>query len=310
MTADKPRILFFGTPAFGAKVLESLYSFGFNVSGIVTQPTKKGGRGNLLSSSKVKETADKYGLLLYQPSTKNEITSITDHIKPDLIITAAYGQILPPDTLNIPKYGALNVHGSLLPRYRGASPVAATILNGDKETGITIMKMSDNLDAGPIVSQVKIKINPKETTESLYEKLTEAGAEELIRAIPLYVNGDLRPHEQDHNKATYCSVIKKKDGQIDWNRSAVDIERTIRAFIPWPHAFTNWNSRLLKILEADVVEKALEPGYVIALEKSFLVGCGINSLEVTKIQLEGKKETSVADFLNGYRDIDGSTLTS
>jgi methionyl-tRNA formyltransferase len=309
MEIENIRVLFFGTPLFASRVLEVIYKSGFNICGVITQTTKRAGRGNLSIPSQVKELADKYHLLVYQPVSLNEMITIAKHLNPDIIIVAAYGKLLPPDVVNLPKFGSLNVHGSLLPKYRGASPIPATILNGDHETGTTVMKMTEKLDAGPIISQAKIKIEASDTTESLYQKLAEVGAEEIVRVIPLYISGDIHLHEQNHNQATYCSIIKKGDGLINWHRSAIDIERTTRAFIPWPHAYTNWHGKILKILEAKVVKKILEPGYVIALDKTFYIGCGKDSLEIIKLQLEGKNEMTSKDFLNGYRDLDGTTLS-
>ncbi len=308
MVKENLRILFFGTPAFGAKVLEALFSYQFDIVGVITQPAKRSGRGNVIASSKVKETADKRNLLVYQPTSQNEILNITKDLNPDLIVTAAYGKIISADILNVPKFSAINVHASLLPRYRGASPVAAAILNGDTTTGVSIIKMTDQVDAGPVISKVEIKLNETETTEVLYTKLAELGADEVVRIIPLYVGGQLRPKEQEGNKATYCSVIKKGDGLIDWERKAIDIERTIRAFIPWPNAYTYIDGKFLKILEAKVVEKVLEPGNVVVLPESFLVGCGTDSLEIKKLQLEGRNVVTAKEFILGYRDLDGKTL--
>lgn len=308
MSTEKIRLMFFGTPAFGAKLLAALFDAGFEISAVVTQPTKKGGRGNRPVASKVKEFADSKNLLVYQPTSQSEIIGITKRINPDLVVTGAYGKILPNEVLNIPRFGAINVHGSLLPKYRGASPIPAAILNGDKKTGVTIMKMTDQLDSGPIISQAEINLTQEETTGTLYESLAIIGAEELVRIIPLYIDQVLHPKDQDHNKATYCSAIRKQDGLINWHRSAVDIERTVRAFIPWPHSYTYLDDKLLIILEAKPVEKALEPGYIVVLPNSFLVGCGTDSLEVTKLQLEGKNPVDARDFIHGYRNLDGKTL--
>ena len=309
MRVENIRVLFFGTPLFASKILESLCTFGYNVCGVITQPTKKSGRGALPKPSLVMETASKYSLLVYQPFSNDELFNIVQQIKPDIIVVAAYGRLIPGDVLAIPPYGSLNVHGSLLPKYRGSSPIPAAILNGDKETGITIMRMEEGLDAGPIVSKVKVRLDFTETTTTLYNKLADVGASEIIQVIPPYIAGKINIVPQNENKATYCTIIKKEDGLINWHRSALDIERQIRAFTPWPNAYTQWNGKLLKILEGQVVKKVLEPGNVVALDKSLLIGCGQDSLDVSRLQIEAKKEMSVIDFINGYKIIDEVNLS-
>lgn len=224
MRAEDTRILFVGTPSFASKILINLYQFGFNIAGVITNPPKRSGRGQIENTSDVMKVAQKFSLLVFQPSSKDEFEHIAKEINPDLIVVAAFGEILPDSFLHVAKYGALNVHGSLLPKYRGSSPIPSAILNGDKITGITIIKMTNRVDAGPIISQSKVFIEPKETTASLYEKLAVIGAEELSRVIPLYIEGNLKEKPQDENHATYCDMIKKEFGLIDWRRSALDIE--------------------------------------------------------------------------------------
>jgi methionyl-tRNA formyltransferase len=302
------RILFFGTPQFGAQTLEALYTYGFNVAGVITQPDRGSGRGNVLIPSAVKKTAAKYKILLFQPSSKDELLGIVKQINPEISVISAFGNIIPKDILDYPTFGSLNIHGSLLPKYRGPSPIATAILNGDSTTGVTIIKMTERMDEGPIVSQVKIPVDPDETTESLYQKLAQIGGDEICRVLPLYINGQVTLRDQVEAEATYCSLIKKEDGRINWSRRAGDIERTVRAFIPWPNAFAFWGDKMIKILDAKVAEKALDPGFVVALSRSFLIGCGQDSLEVTRVQLEGKDPMEVKEFLNGNRGIDGATL--
>ncbi len=309
MRVENTRVLFFGTPLFASTVLETLYTFGFDVCGVITQPTKKSGRGSLPKPSQVMETANKYKLLVFRPSSNSEIFNIAKQVNPDIIVVAAYGRIIPKEILEVPEYGALNIHGSLLPKYRGPSPIPTAILNGDKESGITIMRMTERLDSGPIVSKVKVHVDPNETTTTLYQKLAEAGANEIVQIIPRFMHNELKITPQNDDNATYCTMIRKEDGLINWHRSAVDIEREIRAFIPWPNAYTLWNDKILKILEGQVVKKVLEPGYVVALNKSLVIGCGKDSINITKLQIEGRNEMIVTDFLNGYKNIDGVNLS-
>jgi methionyl-tRNA formyltransferase len=308
MSNEKSRILFYGTPYFAAKTLETMYTYGLNIAAVITQPDRSSGRGNLVAASAVKKTADRYHILTFQPTSKDELVGTIKQIKPDIAVVAAFGNILPEDVLGMPKFGSLNIHGSLLPKYRGPSPIATAILNGDAETGITIIRMTGKMDAGPIVSQAKIRIAANETTESLYVKLAQLSGEEISRVLPLYLNGEIAIRDQDDSKASYCSLIKKEDGRIDWSRRAGDIERTVRAFIPWPNAYSFWNDRMIKILEAKVSEKALDPGYVVAVGKNLLIGCGEDALEVVKLQMQDRNAMSAEEFLNGNRDIDGATL--
>lgn len=302
------KVLFFGTPAFGATILEALCTYNFNVVGVMTQITRQKAPGSIPLPSEVRKVADKHKLLVFQPATDDEIIKTTKHINPDIVIIAAYGKIIPLEVLETPSFGALNVHGSLLPKYRGASPIPAAILNGDKETGITIMKVTKGMDEGPIISQAKIPIKENDTTETLYQKLASIGADELIRVLPLYVDGLLKAKDQNHKQATYCSVIKKENGNIDWLKPAKFIERMTRAYVPWPKTYTYWEDKTLIVTQAKAVTKVLEPGYVLVVDKKLIVGCGKDSLEIYKLQPEGKNELSAAEFINGYKDIDGVTL--
>jgi len=281
---------------------------GFNIAAVITQPDRTGGRGKRMTSSEVKIVAEKYNILVFQPTANNELAGIIKQINPDLAVVAAYGNLLPEEILSVPKYGSLNIHASLLPKYRGPSPIATAILNGDAETGITVIKMTGKMDAGPIVSQVRVKIDGEETTESLYQKLAVVSGEEISRVLPIYLGGEIQLRDQDDNKATYCKLIKKDDGRIDWHRRAGEVERAIRAFTPWPNAYTYWNDKMLKILDANVTEKALDPGFVVTIGKSLLVGCGQDALEITRLQLQDRNPMSAEEFLNGNRDFDGATL--
>lgn len=309
MSNEKARVLFYGTPYFAARTLEMMFAYGLNIAGVITQPDRSAGRGKRLSPSAVKELADKYNLLVFQPASNDELIGIIKQINPDIAVVCAYGNILSEEVLNLPQYGSLNIHGSLLPKYRGPSPIASAIMNGDAETGITIIKMIQKMDAGPIVNQSRIKIARDETTASLYLKLAQLSGEEICRTLPLYLAGEIPVRDQDDAHASYCSLIKKEDGRIDWQRKAGEIERTVRAFIPWPNAYTFWQGKMIKILSARVVEKALDPGYVVVVGKNMFVGCGQDAIEILKLQMQDREVITTEDFLNGNRQIDGAILT-
>ena len=310
------KYIFFGTPEFAAIVLEKLIDFGHMPAAVVCNPDEPVGRKQILAPPPAKIIAQKYNVSVFQPVNKSELSAISHKlsaIKPDLAIIAAYGKILPKEILNIPSRGFINVHGSLLPAYRGASPIQMAILNGDKETGITIMVVDEKMDHGPILGKSEIRISKSETYETLSKKLAELGAELLIKTIPDYISGKIKPREQDHLKATYTKIIKKEDGKIDWIKSAENIERMTRAYYPWPSAWTTWNEKILKILEADIskYKNNFQIGKLfLTNDNELAVKCGNNNLIVKKLQLEGGKILSAKEFLNGHRDFIGSVLNS
>lgn len=306
------KIAFFGTPSFGAFIFESLIKNDFAIVVVVTQPNKPKGRQKDLSPSPVKQLAIKNKIAVLQPLNLKESFFIKQlkSYKLDLIIVASYGKIIPKEVLNLAKYGNLNVHGSLLPKLRGASPIATAIKEGFKETGITIMLMNEKMDAGPILTQVKIEIEPKETTLTLEHKLQKAGAQLLINTIPLFLADKIKPQEQNHHEATYTKIIKKEDGLINWNNQAIAIEKQIRAFCPWPGSFTFWRSKRLKIITAQVINESHKPGEVFIHQDEIAIGAHVGSILIKKIQLESKRKMSSAEFLKGYKQIIGAQLTS
>ncbi len=309
------KYIFFGTPEFAAIVLEKLINTGYIPETVICNPDEPVGRKQILTSPPVKRLIvnGKWPIEIFQPATKAELLAISHKllaIKPDLAIIAAYGKIIPKTILDIPKYGTINTHASLLPAYRGASPIQHVILNGDKETGVTIMKIDEEMDHGPIISNVKIQISNDDTFESLSQKLAISGAKLLIKIIPDYIYGKIKPIEQDHSKATYTKIIKKEDGKIDWSKSAGEIERMMRAFYPWPTTWAIWNNKILKIIEADIAGgNNHEIGKIFLINKKELaVKCGDGNLIIKKLQLEGGKILSAKEFLNGHKDFTGSIL--
>ncbi len=312
------RIVFMGTPGFSVPALEYLVKSEYRVAGVYTQPDRPTGRGRTLEQSPVKKIALEYGLEVFQPvklRNSEEVQRLAA-LKPDLILVAAFGQILPQSVLDIPPFGCLNIHPSLLPRYRGATPIPSALLDGDKETGVTIMLMDAGTDTGSIVSQIIVGIEPQDTTESLSNRLAQAGVRLLAETLTLWFDRSLKPQPQDGSKATYTTPITKEDGVINWQMSAEEISRRVRAFYPWPGCYTWWQGKLLKILEAVALHKDrdLSPGKVIALAPGQPAAVGVETgegvLGLIRIQLEGKRALTAAEFLLGQRTFVGSTLGS
>jgi len=273
----KLKIAFVGTPEFGSIVLEGLINAGYKPVLVITAPDKPVGRKQIITPSLVKITAQNYKIKI-----GDRISNIMESGPVDLIIVAAYGQILPKNILDIPKYGCLNIHPSLLPKYRGPSPIQATILNGDAEIGVSIVKMTEKLDAGPIVAKSKIQ-NPKSkiTYTELHDQLADLGAKLLSKTIPDWITGKIKPQAQDESKATYTKIIKKEDGRIDWKNTPEYIERQVLALNPWPGTYTLYKGKILKILKIEIIN---------------------NKLIIKEVQPEGKKPMSFEDFLRGHQD--------
>jgi len=312
------RIVFMGTPEFSVPPLEYLIGSEYRVVGVYTQPDKPTGRGRTLEQSPVKRVALAQGLEVFQPvrlRNPDEVQRLAA-LKPDLILVAAFGQILPQSALDIPPFGCLNIHPSLLPKHRGATPIPSAILAGESETGVTIMLMDAGMDTGPIISQIIVGIEPQDTTESLTNRLAQAGVRLLGEALPLWLDRSLKPQPQDGNRATYTSPITKEDGVINWQMSAEEISRRVRAFYPWPGCYTWWQGKLLKILEAITLhkDKDLLPGKVVALALGQPAVVGVETgggiLGLLRVQLEGKRALTAAEFLSGQRTFVGSTLGS
>jgi len=313
------KIVFIGTPEFGAIILEGLMQGNFKPILVVTAPDKPVGRKQILTPPPVKIVAEKYEIPVLQPEKIENLRPKIEDLKPDLIIVVACAQILSKEILKIPKYGCLNVHPSLLPIYRGCSPIQYAILNGDKETGVTTIRMDEKIDHGDIVAVSKFQIkNPEITLKELSKELASLGTELLIKTIPQWITGEIKPRPQDDSKAIYTKIIRKKDGKIDWKKSAEELERQIRAFDPWPGSYCLWskNSKNLriKILEAFVLpQKNYGPFGIrgktfLAPDSKIAVQAGKDYLIIGKLQLEGGKPVSSEEFLRGYPNFIGKIL--
>ena len=301
MGKEKLKIIFLGTPKFGAIILEELVKNNYKPVLVITTPDKPVGRKQILTPPPVKLVAQKYNIPVSQPEIIANLKSEILNLKSDLIVVAAYGQIIPKDILKTPRYGCLNIHPSLLPKYRGPSPIQATILNNDQQTGVTIILMDEKIDHGPILANSKFQIpNSKITYQELNRKLANLGVKLLIKTIPKWIKGKIKPKIQNELKASYTKILKREDGKIDWSKPAKEIERQIRAFHPWPGSFTfckrgNKTFRV-KILEADV-SKTENP-------QGLSVKCGRDYLVIKKLQPEGKKPMTAEEFLRGYHGCD------
>ena len=283
MAHREMKIVFFGTSEFGAIILGKLVQAGMIPVLVVTTPDKPVGRKQVLTPPPVKLIAEKFKLPIFQPADLlNSAIAELSRQKIDMFIVAAYGKILPKEILGIPKYGALNVHPSLLPKYRGASPIQTVLLNEEDETGVSIIALDEKMDHGPVLTMSKLQIaNNKYRYQELHNTLAKIGAELLIKTIPDWIAGKIKAVPQDESKATYTKILKKEDGKIDWNKEARYIERQVRALYPWPGAFTFWKGKQIKILKAHVEQK---------------------TLIIDELQLEGKKPTTLQDFLLGHKD--------
>jgi len=299
------RLIFFGTPQFAVPALEALRSAGYEIPLVVTQPDRPRGRKKKPVPPPVKVKALERGLTVIQPQNPNDpsFLEILRQTTPDLIVTVAYGHLLNRGVLSLPSFGCINLHASLLPKYRGAAPIAWAILSGDTVTGVTVMLMDEGMDTGPILRRRETPILPDDTTESLTEKLAQIGAEILPDTIRDFARGALFPLPQDHRQATLAPPLKKSDGQIDWRKPAIEIERKIRAMIPWPGAFTRIEKRILKIYRAAITEKipSLAPGDGNIDDETWVVNTGRDALTLLEIQLEGKKRMHIREFLKGFK---------
>jgi methionyl-tRNA formyltransferase len=312
--AMKMRTVFMGTPQFAVTILESLLQGPYQMLAVYTQPDKPAGRGRPVVFPPVKKLALERQIPVIQTETlkSSKVVEKLASFKPELIIVAAFGSILPQGVLSLPKFGCLNVHPSLLPRHRGPSPIANTILCGDELTGVTIMLMDAGMDTGPILAQEKVGISFMDTTGSLGSKLADVGAKLLLETLPKWLGGELRPQAQDETLAIYSKLITSKDAEIDWHLSAVELWRKVRAYNPWPSCYTWCQGKRLKIHKAipfgDVAKG--EIGEVISLAEPPGIGVvtGHGILGLCRVQLEGRREMSVNDFVRGKRDFIGSVL--
>ncbi|OZU90369.1 methionyl-tRNA formyltransferase [Virgibacillus indicus] len=300
------KIVFMGTPDFSVPVLQALIQSEYKVSLVVTQPDRPKGRKRIITPTPVKEEADKHNIPVFQPEKLKDNYEEILQLKPDLIVTAAYGQLLPNEVLDTPEYGCINVHASLLPELRGGAPIHYAIMQGKKETGITIMYMAEKLDAGDILTQVSVPIETEDHVGSMHDKLSEAGAELLMETLPSLFANEITPEKQDETQATFAANIKRDQEKIDWTRSNTAIHNHIRGLHPWPVAFTTYEGKTMKLWwgEPDEIEYEGRPGEII--EKSsddFTVVCGNKKgIRITEIQPAGKKRMKVGDYLKGSSD--------
>ena len=304
------RIVFIGTGEIGVPTLRALLNSGHELVAVLTQPDKPVGREQQIEASPIKKTLmsgapDGRALAfpVLQPTKIKERQAIEDMraLKPDVIVVVAYGQILPRAVLEIPRLACLNLHASLLPRWRGAAPIQAAIAAGDRETGITVMYMDEGLDTGDILLQRSVDIQPNDTGGSLHDRLAQITPEALLEALRLLAAGNAWRIPQDNARATYAPKLKREHGQIDWSESAEAIERKIRAYNPWPGAFMKVSSQNLKIFSASVVDLNDQPGQILRSDKDLIVATGKGALSLAEVQLEGKRRMTAAEFLRGHR---------
>lgn len=315
------KIVYMGTPDFAVPPLAALVKNGYEVTAVVTQPDKPKGRGKTLLPTPVKEEALKHGIPVYQPQKVRdpEFMEILKELNPDIIVVAAFGQIIPRDILELPEFGCINIHASLLPKYRGAAPIQQAVIDGEKESGVTIMQMGTGLDTGDMISQAVVPLDEKETGGSLFDKLADLGADLLVKTLPsIFDRTAVREKQPEESPTPYASMITKQMGLMDFSKSAQELERLVRGMNPWPSAYTFLNGKTFKIWEASVVsvlngdgKPAAEPGTVIAADTGkdgIHVACGKDILVLTEVQLEGKKRMDAASFLRGYQVQPGTVL--
>lgn len=312
------RVVFMGTPDFAVPILESLIRGSYHVVAVYTRPDKPAGRRQRLTLPAVKRLAVEYKIPVIQPKTLRAAEAVKElaSFNPALIVVAAFGRILPGEVLALPEFGCVNVHPSLLPQHRGASPVVGALLCGDSLTGVTIILMDAGMDSGPILAHREMDISSEDTAGSLTSKLADVGAELLVETLPKWLKGELEPRPQDERRATYSRLITSKDGRIDWHLPALELWRQVRAFNPWPGCYTWWQGKRLKIHKAVPLGKVAngEIGEVVALPWPSPVKVGVATgegvLGLCQVQLEGKREMSIADFVRGQKDFIGSILAS
>lgn len=311
-------IVFMGTPAFAVPSLEMLIAEGYSIAAVVTQPDRPQGRKKVLTPTPVKEAALRHGIPVLQPQRLRNPEAVAElaEYKPDLIVTAAYGQILPKSVLDMPALGCLNVHGSLLPAYRGGAPIQRSIINGESVTGITLMYMAEGLDTGDMIARTEVPIEDNDTAGTMFEKLSQAGAELLRRELPRLVKGKVEAEPQDDSKATYAPNLTRDDERIDWSRTSREIYNQIRGLVPYSGGFTLWNGEVFKVWAAakpDSAQKSAgdaQPGTVLELqEKGIVVKTGDGTLTLLTVQPSGKKAMDTAQFVRGTSLTAGTVLT-
>ena len=308
------RVIFMGTPDFATGTLEEIVKAGHEVAGVVTQPDKPKGRGKTMMPTPVKETALKYNLPVYQPKKvrEPEFVELLRSLKPDVMVVAAFGQIITKEILEMPKYGCINVHASLLPAYRGAAPIQWAVINGDKESGVTIMQMDEGIDTGDMIEKAVVPIAEDETGGSLFDKLSHTGAKLCVKVLRDLEEGTaVREKQPEESTTPYAKMIDKKMGEVDWKKSAKEIEQLIRGLNPWPSAYTKVHGKTLKLWKAKVLLETsqMNPGQIVKVTKdSLAVQTGQGMLEIQELQLEGKKRMDTSSFLRGYALAEGESL--
>ncbi|HEV2500763.1 MAG TPA: methionyl-tRNA formyltransferase [Terriglobia bacterium] len=307
------RLIFCGTPQFAVPSLETLLARNFDIALVLTNPDEPQGRGYALKPPPVKDAALKAGLCVLQPAKLKGARTEIESIKPDAIAVVAYGHLVPQWMIDLPPLGCINLHASLLPRYRGAAPIAWAILRGERVTGVTTMKIDAGLDTGDILLQKEIPIEDDDTTETLSARLSAQGAGLMIETLEGLARGEIRSHPQDHAGATLAPMLKKEDGLIDWSRPAMEVDCRARGLAPWPGAYTSFRGKGLKIWAARVADPLdaanSAPGFIKIAGGRLIVGCGAGTaLEIIELQIEGRKRIHERDFINGMRPHDGEYL--
>ena len=306
------RLVFFGTPSFAVPALTALLESGYDIAAVVTAPDANQGRGQTLKSCPVAELARKHNLLVVQPHKLKspEVIALLQSLGASAGVLVAYGHIIPDAILHAFARGIVNIHPSLLPKYRGSSPISSCLLNGDTETGITLMQLDEEMDHGPIISQQIETIGPQDTSQTLHDRLAKIGAQILIKKLPEYLAGEIIPEPQDHSLASYTKMIKSEDGLINWGESAQHIYRSWQAYQPWPGVFTAWQGKRLKFGHLEPLEGVFSGPVGLCLDHKggIAIICGQGAVRPTQLQLEGGKMLEIADFLRGHSKIVGQVV--
>lgn len=304
------RIVFMGTPDFAAAILKRLIESGRNVVGVFSQPDKPVGRKQIVTPTAVKIVAEENNIPVFQPAKlrDGEALKIMQELKPDLTVVAAYGKILPKDMLDVAPLGNVNVHGSLLPKYRGSAPIQWSIINGDKVTGITTMFMAEGMDTGDMIMKFELPIGEDETSGELFERMAELGADSIEKTLELFDKGEVSAEPQNEDEATYAPMLKKEMGELDFSKTAKEIHNLVRGLDPWPIAYTFLDGKSIKVYEAKAVSDVKGKIGELLDEKRFIVGCGDGAVELVTVRPEGKNKMSGGDFIRGRRLTKGTLL--
>ena len=308
------KIIFMGTPDFAVGTLRSLAEAGHEITLVWSQPDKPKGRGHAMVPTPVKAVAEELGIPVFQPVKIREAKDVLEKTEADVCVVAAFGQIIPASILHMKKYGCINVHASLLPKYRGAAPIQWAVIDGEKESGVTIMQMDEGLDTGDMLAKAIVPLDEKETGGSLFDKLSEAGGRLCVETLAKLEKGEITPEKQGESPTAYASMLDKKMGNIDWNKSAVVIERLVRGLNPWPSAYTHLDGKTLKIWACDVLPQSAskgESGEILEVTKDAIhVQTGDGILVLREIQLAGKARMDAGAFLRGYKVVPGTVLSA